>query len=137
MRKKLDAKELTKQFNELRVNNLSKSFTGKELTELFVRYNFNHALVDQLKKVGFACVRMGTTKLYSFKPEPFFHIKMEECLSNWRKKPAEVEISEEEKALQFLKKKGYQMRVCRGFDEARFAAENPELYQKYLIYEEV
>lgn len=60
---------------------------------------------------------------------------------NWlypEKKPVESKkMSFEEECAEYLRKQGYQLKKCIGFDEDAFKKDYPQLWSKYLIYEEV
>lgn len=143
--KKLKTDELLKDFNSLREKYQEKTFSGKEIQDLLKKYNFNHVLVNILKKKNvFLSQRIGTSILYNFRKEPLYIGKLEEVIKDYRivakrynnpTKITEEEHSPEEKALELLKAQGYQIRKCMGFDLDTFAKENPELYKKYLVYE--
>lgn len=139
--KKLDAKELTKSFNELRINKLGHTFTAKDLQTLLVKYGFNGTLTYVIKKELFNCIRSKTTLLYQFQDTPVYVGKMENIISRYRmknqKNKNEEVVSEKDKALNLLKKEGYVISKCIGFDEERFKHDYPDLYEQYLIYEAV
>ena len=143
MKKRLDAKELVKEFNQLRTAQTGKTFTGAELDKLLNKYGFAWDLCLALKRANvFDSIKSGVTKLFSFKKDPLFVDRMEQIVKDMQlhRKGGHKEVptlSKEEEALQFLKKSGYQIKKLVGFDESRFAKENPELYQKYLVYEYV
>ena len=46
-------------------------------------------------------------------------------------------LSFEEECAEYLRKQGYQLKKCIGFDEDAFKKDYPQLWSKYLIYEEV
>lgn len=143
--KKLNGKELAKEFNELRIREQGKTFLGSELDKLLNKYGFSNSMILALKNSKvFDYVQSGPSKLFSFKSDPLYHQKMEDIISlarskysYGRNKKELPELTDEEKAVALLSKKGYQIRVLRGFDEVRFAKENPEMYQKYLVYEDI
>lgn len=138
--KKLDAKTLVEEFNKTRLKNIGKQFTGKELDNLLYKYcGFQNALTGVLKRNGiFEMSRgIGAQKLYRFVDTPLFVDKMDKFLQEWRNRGKRIpEQTQEEKSINFLKSQGYKIKVCRGFDVERFRKENPDLYQKYLIYED-
>ena len=139
--KRLNAKELTLEFNDLRLKNQGREFTGTQLNEFLHKYGFNDDLIYFMKKqdvFNVSKVSGSATKLYKFKEEPLYHRGMERIINDWRKttnKKSPKSLSEEEVSIQNLKNKGYQIQKLIGFDESRFAKENPELYKKYLVYE--
>ena len=46
-------------------------------------------------------------------------------------------LSFEEECAEYLRKQGYKLKKCIGFDEDSFKKDYPQLWSKYLIYEEV
>jgi hypothetical protein len=138
--KKLNAKILVEEFNKTRIKNLNGQFTGKELDNLLYKYcGFQNSLTSVLKRNGiFEMSRgVGAQKLYRFVDTPLFVDKMDKFLQEWRNRGKRIpEQTQEEKSISFLKSQGYKIKVCRGFDIERFQRENPDLYQKYLIYED-
>lgn len=63
---------------------------------------------------------------------------------NWiyPKHSEKTQISEKDKDFEsecaaYLKQQGYKLKRCIGFDEESFKKDYPQLYQKYLIYENV
>lgn len=144
--KKLDSKELTADFNLVAQKHKGETFLAEDLNKLLEKY-FNRSLIYAMKKANlFMVVQSGTSKLYQFKEEPLYFQKMDKILSSWRDKVhnkkqssvgEEPVLDEREKAIALLKKEGIVMKKCIGFNEQLFAKENPELYQKYLMYEEI
>ena len=47
------------------------------------------------------------------------------------------DMSFEEECAEYLRKQGYQLKKCIGFDEDAFKKDYPQLYEKYLMYENV
>jgi hypothetical protein len=47
------------------------------------------------------------------------------------------DMSFEEECAEYLRKQGYQLKKCIGFDEDTFKKDYPQIWKKYLIYEEV
>ena len=59
---------------------------------------------------------------------------------NWLYPPVDKKVKKlsfEEECAEYLRKQGYQLRKCVGFDEEAFKKDYPQLWEKYLIYEEV
>lgn len=146
---KVNVKDLTQTFNELRQNNKGKTFLGSEFQKLMTKYGFNSYLISALRKGNtFNIIPSGASKLYSFKEEPLHITAMEYAVKEARaasqkyytskKAPKqEVVLTDEEKAVKLLKEQGYQLKKCVGFDEERFKKECPQLYAKYLTYESI
>ena len=144
--KKLDSKELTADFNSVAQKHKGETFLAEDLNKLLEKY-FNRSLIYAMKRANlFMVVQTGTNKLYQFKEEPLYFQKMDKILSDWRDKVhnkkqssvgEEPVLDERERAIALLKREGIVMKKCVGFNEQLFAKENPELYQRYLIYEEI
>lgn len=144
MKKSVNIDDVTRSINEFRIANQTKSFTGSELAEALNKLGISRNVVSFIVKL-FPFEKMGITKLYEMPKDPIHKSLVNSCYNknreykkNWLKKsntPKE-EISEES-ALKLLQSKGYQIRKAVGFDLKRFQKENPDLYEKYLVYEKV
>lgn len=146
---KVNVKEMTGKLNQLRMGNLDKLYTHDQL-------------FDELRQLGFAVTtaqaimslipseKIGRNKFYQFSKDPIHVTKLEEIYKRSRnytskyrekrkgsQKPTPKPTISQEDAIKCLQSSGYQIRKCVGFDEARFKEENPELYQKYLKYEDL
>ena len=145
---RVNIEEKTRILNEFRVEASNKSFTYKELKDIFKERKITN---DPMTMSGilklFPFEKIGNNKIYEMPKNPI-HIslikKIWKSRADYQKKNKEkkkvvdntpsVEISEKD-ALTLLTSKGYQIRKCVGFDLERFAKENPDLYKKYLKYE--
>ena len=141
--KKLDPKELTADFNAVAQKHKCETFLAEDLNKLLEKY-FSRSLIYAMKRANlFIVVRTGVNKLYQFKEEPLYFQKMDKILSDWRDHNKKQSVGEEpvlderEKAIALLKKEGIVMKKCIGFNEELFSKEHPELYRKYLMYEEI
>jgi hypothetical protein len=73
-------------------------------------------------------------------PSTPIHINI---LRKWLYPPVETQpetkknLSFEEECAEYLRKQGYQLKKCVGFDEDSFKKDYPQLYERYLIYENV
>jgi hypothetical protein len=73
-------------------------------------------------------------------PSTPIHINI---LRKWLYPPVEKQpetkknLSFEEECAEYLRKQGYQLKKCVGFDEDSFKKDYPQLYERYLIYENV
>jgi hypothetical protein len=47
------------------------------------------------------------------------------------------DVSFEEECAEYLRKQGYLLKKCVGFDEDAFKKDYPQLYEKYLMYENI
>ena len=139
MRGKLSQKSIevrSKGFNELRMENLSKEYTKQELLNLLKTKKISNDLAEYLIQQGEIIISKSEkgNKYYSFKGTPLYKGRIEAYYNGPK---AQKPLTEEEKALKLVKNLGYQVRKCVGFDTKRFMAENPGLYEKYLIYKDM
>lgn len=143
-KRKLDPKELTKEFNELRLKNVGKTFLSSELDELLHRFGFNQNLIWEMKRQKFfMCIQSKQSKIYQFREEPLFWINMNDALREYRRKLKKktneepVNLTPEEASIKLLKEKGYKIKVNKGFDLEAFKKDYPELFKQYQKYEYV
>ncbi len=137
MKKRLTVEELVVRFNKLRMANFGKTFTAEECDNLLKQEGkFNSNLAYEIKRALFKVSRKNGRKIFEFEDQPIYKKRMEAILESYRKslKPSSFN---EESLIRRLQNKGYQISKPIGFDQERFAKENPELYKKYLIYESV
>lgn len=113
---------------------------GKELTR--------EQMYNELRTIGFSTDKAklliakgyiekkksgkNASKIYMFKGEPL-NIKQLENLSVGSSKKSSFN---EEKVIHDLQIRGFKVLKPIGFDEEKFRKENPELYKKYLRYEQ-
>ena len=140
--------ELTRKLNTFRMEHLNNTFMSSELKESLYYLGFNRSVVSKLIKV-FPFEDMGGEKLYGVPKDPIPRTYVNSLYEKYRQKAMESyyrrkntseeaektnEEVNEEKALEVLLSKGYQIKKLIGFDTARLQKENPEIYQKYLLY---
>lgn len=146
----INVREMTGRLNQLRVNNLDKLYTHNQLFEDLRQIGFATTIAQAIVGTLIPSEKIGRNKFYQFSKDPIHFSKLEEIYKKFRNysnksrakrkdlpKSTKCEEISEEKAIQRLRGAGYQIRKCVGFDEARFKEENPELYQKYLKYEDL
>ena len=140
--KKINFEEKTKAFNKLNEQSANKKFTRNELIRELKSLGFNSLVIGAMIPSLFNYVVRGNSRIYSFPKGPISEEKIKACYARCNNYKHNIPIknnsklpSDEEKALNLLTSKGYQIRKCIGFDLERFAKENPELYKKYLKYE--
>ena len=103
---------------------------------LAIRMSQNDTLFTRFKREN--CGR-GKHIGYIWPSDPI-HIKI---FRNWlypvdKKAPSTgKKLSFEEECAEYLRKQGYKLKKCVGFDEDAFKKDYPQLWSKYLIYEEV
>ena len=141
--KKVDVDSRVAALNAFREQNLNKSFTTSELREQLHKLGFNSDIISEILKV-FPYEQIGREKLFSVPKQPIFRGWVSNAYEKKKKKRkvlyhkkagTEDSISEEYAISTLLSKGNYQVRRLKGFDEARFKKENPDVYKKYLIYE--
>lgn len=135
--KKVDYEKKCAAFNTIRMQNQNKTLTREEFIKLMSSIGINQNIINLIIRFNYVMSeRVGVNKLYSFKSVPLYKAQLESLYRKDSKSRNKKEnISEEEQALNLLQSKGYQIKVCKGFDELRFKKDHPDLYQKYLIYE--
>ena len=102
---------------------------------LAIRMSQNDTLFTRFKREN--CGR-GKHIGYIWPSDPI-HIKI---FRNWlypvdNKTLPTKKLTFEEECAEYLRKQGYQLKKCVGFDEDAFKKDYPQLWSKYLIYEEV
>jgi hypothetical protein len=103
---------------------------------LAIRMSQNNTLFTKFKREN--CGR-GKHIGYIWPSDPI-HVRI---FRNWlypvdKKTPAtDKKLTFEEECAEYLRKQGYQLKKCIGFDEDAFKKDYPQLYEKYLIYENV
>ena len=140
--KKINFEEKTKALNKLKEQSANKNFTRNELIKELKSLGFNSLVIGAMIPSLFNYVARGNSRTYSFPKGSISKENIKACYdrcNNYKHntpiKNNSKLLSDEEKALNLLTSKGYQIRKCIGFDLERFAKENPELYKKYLKYE--
>ena len=148
---KVNIEEKTRLLNEFRINSGTKTFTYGELRKSLgnVLSKNNVIIAEAIKLFPYEVI--GKSRIYEMPKEPihksfvkaFYNRQASVQKAYYERnmsqkiKPQKVENTKslEEKALELLSSKGYQIRKCVGFDLERFSKENPEMYKKYLKYE--
>ena len=146
--KKINTEEVSAKYNLVRDKNKGKKFSNDQVVKLLkeaglsgniaVKIAANNTLLQQFKREG--CGR-GKHIGYIFPFNPIHKTWFE----NWiypkhSEKPA-VSIDKdkdfESECAAYLKQQGYKLKKYIGFDEDAFKKDYPQLWGKYLIYEEV
>ena len=143
--KKLNPEEISAKYNSVRDKNVGKKFTNEQVINLFKEAGISQAMAIKIAAnptlmTQFRRERMGRGKHigYTFPYTPIH----KSWFKNWIYPPTvakeeQKSSSFEEECAEYLKKQGYQLRKCVGFDADTFKKDYPQLYQKYLIYESV
>lgn len=144
--KKINTEEISAKYNFVRDKNKGKKFSNEQVIQLLkeaglsrniaVKIAANNTLLQQFKREG--CGR-GKHVGYIFPYNPVHKIWFE----NWIYPPQKPKVSiERDKDFEsecaaYLKQQGYQLKKCVGFNEEAFKKDYPQIYQKYLIYENI
>ena len=147
--KKINTEEVSAKYNSVRDKNQGKKLSNEQVINLLKEAGIsgsmaakivaNNTLLQQFKREG--CGR-GKHVGYIFPYNPIHKTWFE----NWiypkhsTEKP-KISIDKDEdfeaECAAYLKQQGYQLKKCVGFDEGAFKKDYPQLYEKYLIYENV
>ena len=144
--KKINTEEVSAKYNLVRDKNKGRKFSNEQVVKLLkeagisgnlaTRIVANQTLLQQFKREG-----MGRGKHigYIFPYNPIHKTWFE----NWiypphsEKPKIPVDKDFETECANYLKQQGYKLKKCLGFDEESFKKDYPQIWSKYLIYEEV
>lgn len=146
--KKINTEEVSAKYNLVRDKNKGKKFSNEQVIKLLkeaglsknmaVRIAANSTLLQQFRREG--CGR-GKHIGYTFPYNPIYKTWFENWIYPPHSEKPKISIEKdkdfESECAMYLKQQGYQLRKCMGFDEESFKKDYPEIYQKYLIYENV
>ena len=146
--KKINTEEVSTKYNLVRDKNKGKKLSNEQVVKLLkeaglsgniaVKIVANNTLLQQFKREG-----MGRGKHigYIFPYNPVHKAWFENWIypkhSETPKIPIDKDKDFESECAAYLKQQGYQLKKCVGFDEEAFKRDYPQLYEKYLIYENV
>lgn len=143
MKRKIDVAEVCKAYNSAREQNSGRKGDSKWVIEILKSFGISgnvagkmlkeSALLQQYHREG---AGRGNWKGYIWPSNPV-HISW---FQNWLsspKKEVPTKQSFEEECVEYLRKQGYQLKKCIGFDEDAFKKDYPQIYQKYLIYDSI
>lgn len=145
--KKINAEEVSAKYNSVREANKGRKLSNEQVIKLLkeeglsgsmaARIVANDTLLQRFKREG--CGR-GKHIGYIFPYSPVYRTWFE----NWiypkhSEKPKIIDKGRdfESECATYLKQQGYQLKKCVGFDEDAFKKDYPQIWSKYLIYEEV
>lgn len=143
---KKTTKELVEAFNKLRLQHADDQIVGTQLTKELSAAGFKGDVIALLKKNPelFSTKRaFSGPKLFSFKENPLYIGQLTAIMQSTKKpkgsfvKEEKQPLFTEKEAIIFLKHKGYRIQKEVGFDIEAIRKDNPSLYEKYLILEEV
>lgn len=130
---KKNLESLMVAFNMRRQGLMNQKLTRSEMLEELKAIGFSKSQVSQLMEKGYIRREKSgknASKLYSFMDSPLNIKQMENLGTSSKSKFNEKE------AIHQLQIQGFKVLKPIGFDEEKFRKENPELYKKYLIYDE-
>ena len=147
MKRKINIAEVCKAYNSAREQNSGRKGDSKWVVEILKSFGISgniagkmlkeSALLQQYHREG---AGRGNYKGYIFPCTPV-HVSW---FQNWLSSPSKKENTSvkkeqsfEEECAEYLRKQGYKLRKCVGFDEEAFKKAYPQLWEKFLIYEEV
>lgn len=146
--KKINTEEVSAKYNSVRDKNKGKKFSNEQVIKLLkeaglsgsmaIKIAANNTLLQQFKREG--CGR-GKHIGYIFPYNPVHKTWFENWIYPPYSEKPKVSIERdkdfESECAIYLKQQGYQLKKCVGFDEDAFKKDYPQIYQKYLIYENV
>ena len=147
MKNKINTEEVSARYNLVRDKNKGKKFSNEQVIKLLKEAGLsgvmaskivaNPTLLQKFKREGMG---RGNHIGYMFPYNPIHKTWFE----NWiypphseKSKVSEKDADFESECATYLKQQGYQLKKCVGFDEESFKKDYPQLWSKYLIYEEV
>jgi len=146
--KKINTEEVSAKYNLVRDKNKGKKFSNEQVVKLLkeaglsgsiaIKIVANPTLLQQFKIEG-----MGRGKHigYIFPYNPVHKSWFENWIYPPRSEKPKVSVERdkdfESECAAYLKQQGYQLKKCIGFDEEAFKKDYPQIYVKYLIYENV
>lgn len=131
---KKNLESLMVAFNMRRQGLVGQKLTRAEMLEELKTIGFSKTQISQLMEKGYIHREKSgknASKLYSFMDSPL-NIKQMENLSVSSTKSK----FNEKEAIHQLQIQGFKVLKPIGFDEEKFRKENPELYKRYLTYEQ-
>ena len=146
--KKINTEEVSTKYNSVRENNKGKKFSNEQVIKLLkeaglsrniaAKIAANNTLLQQFKREG--CGR-GKHIGYIFPYNPIHKAWFENWIYPPHSEKPKVSVERdkdfESECATYLKQQGYQLKKLVGFDEESFKKDYPQIYQKYLIYENV
>jgi len=146
--KKINTEEISAKYNSVRDKNKGRKFSNEQVIKLLkeaglsgnmaVKIAANSTLLQQFRREG--CGR-GKHIGYIFPYNPIHKTWFENWIYPPHSEKPKVSIEKnkdfESECAAYLKEQGYQLKKCIGFDEDAFKKDYPQIWSKYLIYEEI
>jgi hypothetical protein len=146
--KKINTEEVSAKYNSVREANKGRKFSNEQVIKLLkeaglsgsmaIKIAANSTLLQQFRREGQG---RGKHIGYIFPYNPINKIWFENWIYPKHSEKPKFSIDKdkdfESECATYLKQQGYQLKRCVGFDEDAFKKDYPQIYQKYLIYENV
>lgn len=141
---KINLEKVCAAYNTARNENVGKKMPREMVINILKSHGISESLAIKMTRndtlfTRFQRENCGKGKHIGFIwPTTPIHISI---LRKWlypvEKQPETKKLSFEEECAEYLRKQGYKLKKCVGFDEDAFKRDYPQLYEKYLIYENV
>ena len=143
---KINLEKVCAAYNTARNENVGRKMPREMVINILKSHGISESLAVKMTRndtlfTRFQRENCGKGKHIGFIwPNTPIHISI---LRKWLYPPVEKQseakknLSFEEECAEYLRKQGYQLKKCVGFDEDAFKRDYPQLYEKYLIYENV
>ena len=146
--KKINTEEVSVKYNSVREANKGKKFSNEQVIRLLKEAGLsgnmatkivaNNTLLQQFRREGQG---RGKHIGYIFPYNPIHKSWFENWIYPPRSEKPKISVERDEnfesECAAYLKQQGYQLKKCVGFDEDAFKKDYPQLWSKYLIYENV
>jgi hypothetical protein len=146
--KKINVDQVCEAYNKARVQNMGKKGNSEYIINILKSFGVSGAIAKRM--IGESALFQqfhrenagrGNHKGYIF-PQTPVHVSW---FQNWiygkKEETPKISIKKDEnfeaECASYLKQQGYQLKKCIGFDEEAFKKDYPQLYTKYLIYENI
>jgi hypothetical protein len=145
---KINEESICEAYNKARMQHIGHKQSPEQVKEILKSFGISGSLCRKMlsnstlfNKSKRENAGKGRHLCYIFSYQPI-HVSW---FKNWLYPPIENKESSinkkdrsfEEECAAYLKQQGYQLKKCTGFDEDAFKKDYPQLYEKYLIYENV
>ena len=145
MKTRINIAEICKAYNSAREKNSGRKGGPGWVAEILHKEGLSNNMVKRIMRETTLLTPFkrenagkGNYKGYIFPCTPVHISWFQNWLMPSKKDNAPVkEQSFEEECAEYLRKQGYKLKKCIGFDEDAFKKAYPQLWEKFLIYEEV
>lgn len=145
--KKINTEEVSAKYNSVREAHKGRKFSNEQVIKLLKEAGLsgsmaskivaNTTLLQQFKREGQG---RGKHIGYIFPYNPVHKSWFENWIYPPHSEKPKISIRDkdfESECATYLKQQGYKLKKCIGFDEDAFKKDYPQLWEKYLIYENV